>query len=747
MMQDFVGFRFGNVHSKDLHILSVANGNRYTLNLLPDPTDNAMDIPGGQGQYYFGQQFKDRHFSLDIAFDNVDEKTLRRMQQLFSTDKPQDLVFDEMPYKTYRVKCEKAPEFKTVCFLNRETKQRVYKGEATLNFVSFTPYAFCFNKYIIRAADKYLLQEPKDLPRFRSVYDNPYEQKKPVIYNNTTKEFYNVNAGESPDSLDRNGKPWKGGYPTLEQVRAGELYFVDEEGNDKIIDVRRYFTNVPEWAETSQLLVTPTLDMDQDLIFMPQYSKTKNVNMDTGIDRSSALMGTRILVYNPGDVPVDFELRFDNNDRTFWSRGGHFQVRRYNVQRLPIVHAVDWTGLKTLEEDENESYKYGDRYFKISKREDTPKGLYFNEEFNLLGNKHPTFAYIAEPIPREKLAHYIKMFYWQSSLLKDENGNQLLDFEEGIRYANRYQEMYDLCITDEERFELYWKTLNDAILDKYKDAMVFSTEYRKAQENNEAMPILWDFEGFKYNYIHNPPEYIRENQELYYGQFDFNLTKMPQWFTDDYFDIKTDGITKAELFLNTETEMLYNINNPEYVEDNPESYANFYKYKPTKKIYNDNIQKGHWFKLPCGWSLIEITPVCDEDEWGGKRWLDARPFDWGYPPVEGTKTRPNVKKFFDEQWERMGHEWLDNLGITDHTNFDQLMNYRLWYFNEQMIAQGYNPKGVLTSKNYVRAANYEKMDYVKGNGSKDNFTYEFYKTMETEIEYKFLKAFDRFWTL
>jgi hypothetical protein len=27
--------------------------------------------------------------------------------------------------------------------------------------------------------------------------------------------------------------------------------------------------------------------------------------------------------------------------------------------------------------------------------------------------------------------------------------------------------------------------------------------------------------------------------------------------------------------------------------------------------------------------MIDISPLVDEDNWGGKRWLDARPFDWG----------------------------------------------------------------------------------------------------------------------
>jgi hypothetical protein len=30
--------------------------------------------------------------------------------------------------------------------------------------------------------------------------------------------------------------------------------------------------------------------------------------------------------------------------------------------------------------------------------------------------------------------------------------------------------------------------------------------------------------------------------------------------------------------------------------------------------------------------MIEIVPLVDEDNWGGKRWLDARPFDWGNRP-------------------------------------------------------------------------------------------------------------------
>jgi phage-related protein len=87
-MKDFLGFRFGNIHTEDLHLKVVSSSNRYDRNLLPDPTDYTVDVPGGNGKYYFGQTYGTREFTVNVAFDNMDEITLRRISQIFSTDKP-----------------------------------------------------------------------------------------------------------------------------------------------------------------------------------------------------------------------------------------------------------------------------------------------------------------------------------------------------------------------------------------------------------------------------------------------------------------------------------------------------------------------------------------------------------------------------------------------------------------------------------------------------------------------------------
>lgn len=702
-MRDFTGFRFGNIHSEDLHLVVVSSSDRYEKNLLPENKDYSIEVPGGNGSYYFGSTFGNREFKVEVAFDNVDEKTWRRISNLFATDKLQDLVFDELPYKTYRAKLKSKPEFKCLCFTDRDTKERVYKGEGTLNFICYQPFAYGFNKYVIRAADEYQLQVPT-LPNYDDRFENPYEKQEQKIYNTDTKDHYNVNKNM--------GIPWKGGYPTIEQVRAGELYFNSPDGK-KIIDVRDYFRNVPEWAPDSKLLVTPTLDYDQDLIFLPQYSKTDYINMDIGMNKENFLVGSRLLVYNPGDLPIDFELKFNNKERNFWtSRGNRFQVRRLNVQRLPIPMAVDWTGLKTQNINDENNYKYGNKYFKTKSSITTALNeIEINEpQYNELGDKHPKHAFIVEPIPREKLGDYIRMFYWQSSLLKDTDSNEpILDFEDGIRLADRYEELYDLCIDDYEKYELYWKTLKEAILYTYKDSNVFEDENGNF---NEQL-----FDDFIYNYIHTPPEFIRKDSELSYDQFNFNKTIMPQWFSNDYFEIKTDGIEDSTLFLDTEKRMLYNINNPEYNKNNQITYKNFYNYKPIKKIYNENIEKGHWFKLPPGWSLIEITCVADEDVWGGKRWTDSRPFDWGYGGNEQQQEK-SIQTLFNKIYDITIKKYLINCGKinddSDISEIDNASNFRLWYLNDIENA-------------------------------KDNFSKEYYLNKQINAEYGFLKMLHLYW--
>lgn len=849
-IKDFVGFRFGNVHSSELNLLVVSSSDRYEKNLLPDPTDYTTEIPGSDGTYYFGQTYKDRTFTVNVAFDRVSEPIFRKISQLFANDKLQDLVFDEMPFKTYKAKIKSNPDFKFICFTDRDTGERVYKGEGTLVFICYFPYAFGFNKYVVRAADFYKCAQPKDII-INKLEDNPYrKKKKPKFWPAIIKDHYNVEYNMRT--------PWKGGYPTIEQVQWGELYFKGPEDSEKkmIIDVRNYWKNIPEWQGTAKLLTTPTLDYDQELIFAPQFSKCKFINMDTGYYTENDMMGSRILVYNPGDLPIEFELRMEENKRTFWSSrmGNGFRISRFNVERLSIEQAVDWTGLTTLEQVDDKPYKYGNRYFKLDDSEPddtellknideytnknwleedvlmeegdthnygyydregnevitdvivdgkegntaytTPNGaaakevaynLHLKEyqdslynfidektEYRLLKAAHPHHTYIAEPIPRQKLGHYIKLFYWQSEQQFKDNSKKLanlypqLKFEDGIKIANRYDELRSLCINEDEEYELYWETLKMAILDKYKDCNVFS------EKTSTYYDSTYTYEDFVESFLYHPMEFITvdTDKELDYGQDTLNIYNYPQWITEDYLEIdpsalaydedyrtynKTENMPDA-LFLDTEERILFENQNPD----------DFYKYKPTKILYNDSIKKGKWFKLPPGWSLIAIEPISDEEYWGGKRWLDARPFDWGYGGDENQNPR-EVQQLFNGVYDYCVNKFLKS-------SEDEGTYYKEEAFSRDNVntwlAKGYNNglfdlnggKNSPAEKSYINNDNQPVLDtntlddedrmkirnwffYYKeqAKSKNDTFAYQLYCKRETQAEYSFLKLLYRVW--
>ena len=69
------------------------------------------------------------------------------------------LVFDEAPYKTYMVKTSSIPTLKFICFDNITKNNgeivvnRVYKGEGSLQFIAYFPFARCTKKYLSEYTD------------------------------------------------------------------------------------------------------------------------------------------------------------------------------------------------------------------------------------------------------------------------------------------------------------------------------------------------------------------------------------------------------------------------------------------------------------------------------------------------------------------------------------------------------------------------------------------------------------------
>lgn len=188
---DYIGFSFGGVHSSSLGIVRVSDGNRYTQNLFPSFSDSTSNVPGGDETYYFGTTYSQRTISFPIAFDCVEEKEVRAMQQLFAPDGSlKELWFDELPFKAWTAKIIGTPYLKFLPFdetyrfwdsaQNKMVyeKKRVFKGEGELSFSIYYPFAHSRFKYLDEASSEEIYnlaewQPSINLKATKGSYDAP----------------------------------------------------------------------------------------------------------------------------------------------------------------------------------------------------------------------------------------------------------------------------------------------------------------------------------------------------------------------------------------------------------------------------------------------------------------------------------------------------------------------------------------------------------------------------------------------
>ena len=199
---DFIGFSFNEHRSESLGIVRVSDGSRYNEDLVPTTQDKTVQVPGGDGFYYFGSDYTQKPFTIPIAFDELTEKQFRELQQVFGTKELGKLVFDERPYKYYMVKSSK-PQLKYICF--GKEGDRIYKGEGTLNFTAYYPYAKSVHKFLDEYSDKNK-DEWKEASGMR-----PSKQTTEFTYDtfdeNDTVRVYNAGDLEADFILKFNGAP------------------------------------------------------------------------------------------------------------------------------------------------------------------------------------------------------------------------------------------------------------------------------------------------------------------------------------------------------------------------------------------------------------------------------------------------------------------------------------------------------------------------------------------------------------
>ena len=138
----FIAFTFGDFDSTSFgnndKIYRTIN-DRHNIELAPPMQDITAEVPGGDGQYYFGTFHKPKIFNIAFAFDNLTELGLVALKKAFNGKELKELCFAERENVVYMAKITGSPTIKVIPF--DENSNTIYKGEGNIQLTAFWPYA------------------------------------------------------------------------------------------------------------------------------------------------------------------------------------------------------------------------------------------------------------------------------------------------------------------------------------------------------------------------------------------------------------------------------------------------------------------------------------------------------------------------------------------------------------------------------------------------------------------------------
>lgn len=270
-MGEFTSFSFGDWQSNNpetgaVEVYRVSSGDRYDEELHPEIKDRTAEVPGVNGEYYFGSDYGTRTFDIEIAFDHLTETQFRNLRKVFGTKEIKRLIFNERPYKYYMAKLESPVELSYVCF--DEPKRELDTQRDGVRVKSRTP-----------------ITEEVDGEIQVIGYTIEREQVTPYKYLEDKERIY---KGEGKMTFICYFPFAKSTFKVLPE--QGEAYY---EGSE-------------EWAVSSGILSAEERGATQDHEAIDIY-----ITEEPGTSTSGS-----IIIYNPGDIETGFRLYVPFGEQT-----------------------------------------------------------------------------------------------------------------------------------------------------------------------------------------------------------------------------------------------------------------------------------------------------------------------------------------------------------------------------------------------------------------------------------------------
>lgn len=297
--EDFLDFYYNGKWASELGLIRVNNGKRQDDEVLPASKDTTIDVPGNDGMYYVKGKYQQREFKIDFAYDGLTEADIKAIREWLAPKKECRLIFAERPYKYYMAKPKSAPKLSYIAF-DANDGSRVYKGEGSVQFVCYYPWA-------------------------RSVAKNELDLQNELVisYDFTDQQLAESGLYSSPDYTPDNGSPiGRGSRLTnngLEIYNCGQLpspfkfVFTVVSRNDESKYYNFYLLNIPGKTlilDATKLKVGKSycIDTENHLITRVENIKTVNGKITYNIEElngSAVILNEAIVAGDFFDLPAN----------------------------------------------------------------------------------------------------------------------------------------------------------------------------------------------------------------------------------------------------------------------------------------------------------------------------------------------------------------------------------------------------------------------------------------------------------
>ena len=318
--EDFLDFYYNGKWASELGLIKVNNGKRQDDEVLPASEDTTIDIPGNDGVYYIKGKYQQREFKIDFAYDGLSEDDIKKIREWLAPQKECRLIFSERPYKYYMAKPKSAPKLSYIAF-DANDGSRVYKGEGSVQFVCYYPWA------------RSVAKNKDDLIAF---FNKGHENDKDYVSYEVTKQqltgcnlFANreeeINNAASGSGFEFNNwgqlpTPFKFYFDVESAATPGQYWkiFIDNRAETMVLDLSQFESGKSYCIDTENHLITRCI-------------KTTDTNGNTTyiIEESNGsvpILNGAIVAGDFFDLPVvsGYTLKFDGIDGNISYQAQHF---------------------------------------------------------------------------------------------------------------------------------------------------------------------------------------------------------------------------------------------------------------------------------------------------------------------------------------------------------------------------------------------------------------------------------------